>query len=145
MSGARKPPQLPRELIGRYSLPQRGRAYANGRGTNRARSMPRWSPSQKWVCGTSSATSYPGCPPDEAEPDRAYRTLRQLHGGAYGWAPPDVPGLEQLGATRMLQYVRAWINEGDLVRLDPGYGPIKDVVDTPGNYREVAERNDDTT
>jgi P-loop Domain of unknown function (DUF2791) len=87
----------------------------------------------------------PLVPPDQAELDRAYRTLRQLHAGAYGWEPPDVPGLEQLGATRMRQYVRAWINEWDLVRLDPGYRPITDVVDIPGNYREVAELDDDTS
>jgi len=59
--------------------------------------------------------------------------------------PPDVPGLEQLGATRMRQYVRAWINEGDLVRLDPGYRPITDVVDIPGDYRELTELRDDTS
>ena len=87
----------------------------------------------------------PLVPPDEAELDRAYRTLRRLHGGAHGWEPPDVAGLEQLGATRMRQYVRAWINEWDLVRLDPGYRPITDVVDIPGDYRENAELNDDTS
>ncbi|MEP7036381.1 MAG: hypothetical protein ABI934_12390, partial [Actinomycetota bacterium] len=84
-------------------------------------------------------------PPDEAELDRAYRTLRRLHAGAYDWEPPDVAGLEQLGATRMRQYVRAWINEWDLIRLDPGYEPITDVVDVPTDYREVAELNDDTS
>jgi len=87
----------------------------------------------------------PLVPPDEAELDRAYRTLRQLHGGAYDWQPPDVAGLEQLGATRMRQYVRAWINEWDLVRLDPDYRPITDAVDIPGDYRELAELNDDTS
>jgi len=78
-------------------------------------------------------------PPDEAELDRAYRTLRRLHAGAYGWEPPDVEGLERLGATRMRQHVRAWINEWDLVRLDPGYRPTTDVVDVPGDYRELDE------
>jgi len=77
--------------------------------------------------------------------DRAYRTLGRLHGEAYGWEPPDVPGLEQLGATRMCHYVRAWINEWDLVRLDPTYQPITDVVDVPGNYGELTELNDDTS
>jgi len=86
----------------------------------------------------------PLVPPDKEELDRTYRTLRRLHGGAYGWEPPDVAGLEQLGATRMRQYVRAWINEWDLVRLDPDYRPITDVVDMPGDYREIAELNDDT-
>ena len=84
-------------------------------------------------------------PPDEAELARAYSTLRRLHGSAYGWEPPDVVGLEQLGATRMRQYVRAWINEWDLVRLDPGYRPITEVVDVPGDYREVAELDEDTS
>ena len=78
-------------------------------------------------------------PPDEAELDRAYRILRELHGAAYDWDPPDVVGLERLGATRMRQYVRAWINEWDLVRLDPGYRPVTDVVDTPHDYRESPE------
>ena len=83
-------------------------------------------------------------PPDEAELDRAYKTLRKLHGSAFDWEPPDVAGLEQLGATRMRQYVRAWINEWDLVRLDPGYEPITDAVEIPGGYEEVSELNDET-
>ena len=78
-------------------------------------------------------------PPDDAELDRAYRILRQLHGGAYDWDPPEVHGLERLGATRMRQYVRAWINEWDLVRLDPDYRPLTEVVDTVTDYREQPE------
>ena len=62
-------------------------------------------------------------PPDAAELDRAYGRLKELHGAAFGWSPPDVPGLERLGATRMRQYIRAWINEWDLVRLDPAFQP----------------------
>ncbi len=83
-------------------------------------------------------------PPDEAELDRAYATLRRLHGAAYGWEPPDVTGLERLGATRMRQYVRSWINEWDLVRLDPGYLPTTEVLELAGNYRETAELDDET-
>lgn len=75
-------------------------------------------------------------PPDAAELNRAYRTLKQLHGDAFGWSPPDVPGLERLGATRMRQYVRAWINEWDLVRLDPAYTPVTDTVAIASDYRE---------
>ena len=77
-------------------------------------------------------------PPDGAELERAYRTLRQLHGAAYGWAPPDVQGIERLGATRMRQYVRAWINEWDLIRLDPDYRPATQVLDVASDYREQA-------
>jgi len=45
----------------------------------------------------------------------------------------------------MRQYVRAWINEWDLVRLDPDYRPITEVVDTPVDYRELPELDDGTT
>jgi len=82
-------------------------------------------------------------PPDAAELDRAYATLKRLHGEAFGWSPPDVPGLERLGATRMRQYVRAWINEWDLVRLDPTYTPVTDTVAIRSDYREDAAWEDD--
>ena len=82
--------------------------------------------------------------PDEAELDRAYQVLRRLHGEAYGWHPPDVKGLERLGATRMRQYVRAWINEWDLVRLDSDYRPATEVVEVAGDYREIDGLEDES-
>jgi hypothetical protein len=175
------------ELIGRYSLLQRGRAYAElarwldgdagdeGEplvtvaamtddfetavlaGKNDRESLPdRLRDKQTDEYAEMAALAEVGMrhierdlvplvPPDEAELDRAYRTLRQLHGAAYGWEPPHVAGLERLGATRMRQYVRAWINEWDLVRLDPDYRPVTDVVDVPGDYRELAELDDDAS
>lgn len=75
-------------------------------------------------------------PPDGAELDRAYRKLKDLHAAAFGWQPPDIEGLERLGATRMRQYIRAWINEWDLVRLDPGFAPHTVVLDVASDYRE---------
>lgn len=74
--------------------------------------------------------------PEAAELDRTYRQLKELHGEAFGWDPPDIPGLERLAATRMRQYVRAWINEWDLVRLDPSYRPDIEVVDVVVGYAE---------
>jgi len=74
--------------------------------------------------------------PDDNDLDRAYATLKDLHAGAFGWSPPDVAGLERLGATRMRQYVRAWINEWDLVRLDPAFRPQTEAVDIASDYRE---------
>jgi hypothetical protein len=38
----------------------------------------------------------------------------------------------------------AWINEWDLVRLDPTYQPISDVVDVPVDYEELTELDDGT-
>jgi P-loop Domain of unknown function (DUF2791) len=75
-------------------------------------------------------------PPDEAELRQAYDRLKELHGEVFGWSPPDVSGLERLGATRMRQYVRAWINEWDLRRLDAGYQPATEIVDVTSDYRE---------
>ena len=62
-------------------------------------------------------------PPDRDELDRTYTKLKAIHAAAFGWDPPDVEGLERLPSNRMRQYVRAWINEWDLRRLDPTYVP----------------------
>jgi hypothetical protein len=75
-------------------------------------------------------------PPDDAELKQAYDRLRDLHGQAFEWRPKDVAGLERLGATRMRQYVRAWINEWDLVRLYPGYRPETETVAVSSDYTE---------
>lgn len=75
-------------------------------------------------------------PPDEAELAQAYSRLKELHGEAFGWLPPDVGGLERLGTTRMRQYVRTWINEWDLLRLDPSYQPDTEVTDISSDYGE---------
>jgi hypothetical protein len=168
------------ELIGRYSLLQRGRSYAE---------LARWLSGQEGgpglplitvvamtddfeaavLTGKDDRTQIPARlrakqspewdetatlaeagmrhierdmlllePPSNDELDRAYATLKQLHGDAFGWSPPDVPGLERLGATRMRQYVRSWINEWDLVRLDPTFRPQTEVVTIATDYREDA-------
>ena len=83
--------------------------------------------------------------PSAAELDRAYVTLKQLHAAAYGWSPPDVAGIERLGATRMRQYVRAWINEWDLVRDDPSYSPSTEVAELVSSYDEDAEEGEADT
>ena len=62
-------------------------------------------------------------PPGQDELDRIYAKLKQIHTEAYDWDPPDVSGIERLPSNRMRQYVRAWISEWDLSRLDPAYVP----------------------
>jgi hypothetical protein len=62
-------------------------------------------------------------PPGRDELDRTYAKLKAIHAEAYGWDPPDVAGIERLPSNRMRQYVRAWISEWDLRRLDPTYTP----------------------
>ena len=78
-------------------------------------------------------------PPDSAELDQAYATLKTLQAAAYDWSPPDVTGIERLGATRMRQYVRAWIKQWDLVCLDPAYTPSTQTVEVLSSY----EQNED--
>ncbi|GAC1542856.1 MAG: hypothetical protein NVS3B12_31170 [Acidimicrobiales bacterium] len=68
-------------------------------------------------------------PPDAGELDRAHDRLRALHGTAFGWDPPVAAGISRTSSTRMRQYVRAWINEWDLVRLDPTYRPVTEVAE----------------
>lgn len=74
--------------------------------------------------------------PEADELDYAYQRLKALHSEAFGWNALDVTGLERLGTTRMRQYVRAWINEWDLVRLDPTYHPHTKVVPVTFSYAE---------
>lgn len=174
------------ELIGRYSVLQRGRSYAELsrwiNGDHGAQGLPIAAvfamtgdfeaavisgkddrnkiPAKLRSKNTPGAASQAAAaeagmrtidrdmmllaPPDPAELDRAYRRLRQLHAEAFGWQPPDVTGLERLGANRMRQYVRAWINEWDLVRLDPQYRPDTEVAEVAHDYREDDALTSDT-
>ena len=74
--------------------------------------------------------------------DRAYSVLKLLHGNVFGWQQPDVRGLGRLGATRMRQYVRAWINEWDLVRMDPAFRPRSEAAEVQLGYGENSELED---
>lgn len=75
-------------------------------------------------------------PPDAAELDRVYARIKRIHGDAFGWNPPDVRGTERLQTTRMRQYVRAWITEWDLVRMDPSYQPDIETTEIRTDYTE---------
>ena len=81
--------------------------------------------------------------PDAAELDRTYQQLKTLHSEAFEWDAPEVAGLERLGATQMRQYVRAWINEWDLVRLDPSYRPQTEVAPLTMTYDEQPDLDAD--
>ena len=80
--------------------------------------------------------------PDADELEYAYQRLRALHSEAFSWNAPDVAGVERLGATRMRQYVRAWINEWDLVRLDPSFRPHTEVAPVTFSYAEQPDLDD---
>jgi hypothetical protein len=175
------------ELIGRYSLQQRAKSYAEVarwvRGEHGAQALPIAAvlamtddfeaavitgkndrdviPAKLRAKDTAESSDLAGqaelgmriidremtllTPPDGAELDQAYSRLKELHGAAFEWQPPDVGGLERLGATRMRQYVRAWINEWDLVRLDPHYRPETMTVEVASDYREDSAMDDNAT
>ena len=78
-------------------------------------------------------------PSDRDALDRTYGVLKTIHATAHGWDPPDVEGLERLPSNRMRQYVRAWINEWDLSRLDPAYRPSTTTSDVHLDFSESAE------
>jgi P-loop Domain of unknown function (DUF2791) len=59
-------------------------------------------------------------PPTEATLADTYEAVKKVHAGAYGWTPPDVEGGELTLRRAMRSYVRRWINEWDLLRLNPG-------------------------
>ncbi len=58
-------------------------------------------------------------PPDETQLRTTYERLRDVHGEAYGWVPPDAWGSEHSTRRRMRSHVRRWIAEWDLRRLYP--------------------------
>ena len=78
-------------------------------------------------------------PPDRDALDKTYTALKAIHAAAHGWDPPEVEGLERLPSNRMRQYVRAWINEWDLRRLDPTYDPSTTTSDVHLDFSEAAE------
>lgn len=68
-----------------------------------------------------------------------YRKLKAIHETAYNWQAPDVAGPAALGTRSMREYVRAWINEWDLRRLDPSYRPEIEFERVSTDYAEDAD------
>jgi hypothetical protein len=58
--------------------------------------------------------------PDAQVIQQTCEKVRAIHAEAYGWQPPPV-SVERLGITSMREYVKRWITEWDLKRLDPSY------------------------
>ena len=58
--------------------------------------------------------------PDELNLADTYQRLKEIHGKAYGWDPPEISTVEASMRRQMRSYVRRWVNEWDLRRLYPG-------------------------
>lgn len=74
--------------------------------------------------------------PDSSTLDQTYEKVRSIHAKAYDWNPPPVPSVERLGSTRMRQYIRGWITEWDLKRLDKEYKPEIEIGIIEQDYSE---------
>ncbi len=59
-------------------------------------------------------------PPDELSLADTYQRLKEIHGKAYQWDPPDISTVDASMRRQMRSYVRRWVNEWDLRRLYPG-------------------------
>lgn len=74
--------------------------------------------------------------PDRETLDRTYEKVQCIHAKAYEWSPPPVQSVERLVSTRMRQYVKGWITEWDLKRLDKEYKPEIEVTKLEQDYTE---------
>jgi hypothetical protein len=73
--------------------------------------------------------------PDMATVQQTCEKVRALHAEAYDWQPPPL-SVERLGITSMREYVKRWITEWDLKRLDPTYTVKLEQTALTQNYSE---------
>jgi hypothetical protein len=74
--------------------------------------------------------------PSDSVLEETYAKLKQIHGAAYNWQAPEIPWKRGRLTQSMREYVRAWINEWDLRRLDPSYQPDIEVEHVTSDYSE---------
>jgi hypothetical protein len=74
--------------------------------------------------------------PDKEMLGKTYEKVQSIHAKAYNWDPPPVQSIESMTSRRMRQYVKGWITEWDLKRLDPGYNPKIEVAKLEQDYTE---------
>ena len=78
-------------------------------------------------------------PPSASDLDHTYQAIKDIHGEGFQWSPPEVEGIERLPSNRIRQYVRSWINEWDLIYLDPTYAPVTLVTPVEMDFAEDSE------
>ena len=74
--------------------------------------------------------------PDKDVLTQTYDKVKSIHAKAYDWEPPPVQSIEHTTSTRLRQYIRSWITEWDLKRLDPSYNPEIEVTELNPDYTE---------
>jgi hypothetical protein len=75
--------------------------------------------------------------PDARAIQQTCKKIRMIHAEAYGWQPPPL-SVARSGITSMREYVKRWITEWDLKRLDPSYTVEIEKTALSQNYTEDA-------
>ncbi len=73
--------------------------------------------------------------PDTKAIRQMCKKVRSIHADAYDWQPPAL-AVERSGITSMREYVKRWITEWDLKRLDPSYIVELEQTELTQNYEE---------
>lgn len=77
--------------------------------------------------------------PSDSVLEETYAKLKEIHSAAYDWVAPEIPRERGRSTQSMREYVRAWINEWDLRRLDSSYQPEIEVEHMTSDYSEDPE------
>lgn len=75
--------------------------------------------------------------PDTKAIRQMCKKVRLIHADAYDWQPPAL-AVERSGITSMREYIKRWITEWDLKRLDPSYIVELERTTLTQNYEEEA-------
>ena len=74
--------------------------------------------------------------PDDTIIEQTYNKIRFVYAQAYGWEPPTALLINLPGSASMRQYVKRWITEWDLKRLDPKGHVEIEITEMKQDYTE---------
>ena len=84
-------------------------------------------------------------PPTGDDLRDAYERVKELHARAYAWNPPDLQWTKASVQEPMRRYIRSWIQQWDLRRLDPTYVADIETTEIETPYREDEALEEDVT
>ena len=74
--------------------------------------------------------------PDDTVVERTRNKIRSVYASAYDWEPLTESSINGLVSTRMREYVKGWITEWDLKRLDPEGHVDIEITEMKQDYTE---------
>ncbi len=74
--------------------------------------------------------------PDDTIVAQTHGKVRSVYAQAYDWEPPEASSINGLVSTRMREYVKGWITEWDLKRLDPEGRVDIEITEMKQDYTE---------